>query len=86
MLTRAGQALQKHANRAGSAFSGTTGPESAWNQKGEQILEQILNDPEATTTNRYSRSEGNVLDIIDSTGKGARFLQDLTKFVGFLEP
>jgi uncharacterized protein RhaS with RHS repeats len=85
-LTEAGRALQKHANRSGSAFSGTTGPPSAWNQQGEQVLEQILNDPGATSSQGYNRNVGNVLDVTDSTGKGARFTADGAEFVGFLEP
>jgi RHS repeat-associated protein len=85
-LTQAGRALQKHANRSGSAFSGTTGPESAWNEKAAQILDDILNDPGATATNNYSRSAGNVVDVTDSTGRGARFSSDMSEFIGFLEP
>jgi RHS repeat-associated protein len=60
-LTEAGRALQKHANRSGSAFSGTTGPPSAWNQQGEQVLEQILNDPGATSSQGYNRNVGTCL-------------------------
>jgi RHS repeat-associated protein len=85
-LTQAGRALQKHANRAGSAFPGTTGPESTWNEEAAQIIDEILNDPAATTANNYSRSVGNVTDVRDSTGRGVRFSSDMSEFIGFIEP
>jgi hypothetical protein len=80
-LTRLGRALQKHSDRAGSAFSGESGGTPASrNEQGLRILDEILNDPNGRTEVLNS-----VINIWDSAGKGVRF--SITgEFMGFLEP
>nr|WP_267135109.1 RHS repeat-associated core domain-containing protein [Pseudoalteromonas sp. L23] len=81
-LSRSGRALQKHGGRKGSAFPPATGKTADKNKQGQGILEDIVNDPEATT------SEGNRFggtDVTASDGRGARFDNE-GKFRGFLEP
>lgn len=80
-LTRVGRALQKHSGPEGSMFSGlSTGSAVERNQQGVRVLDDILGDPLGRTTVR-----DNVMEIIDSVGRGARFRND-GSFLGFLEP
>lgn len=77
-LTRAGRALQKHGHRPGSAYPKIKGKEL--NEKGREILKEIVSDPKS------SRREGEFLDIVSPSGRGARFTRDGKRFRGFLEP
>jgi hypothetical protein len=62
-------------------FSGlSTGSAVERNQQGVRVLDDILGDPLGRTTVR-----DNVMEIIDSVGRGARFRND-GSFLGFLEP
>lgn len=81
-LSKAGRAIDKHGNRPGSAFDKPSGTPAEKNAAGEQALDDIVNDEDATV------KEGNRFggfDVYDSEGKGARFDKD-GKFKGFLEP
>jgi len=84
-LTRVGHSLQKHSGRVGSQYNPVTGPESAWNQAGEELLNKILNDPQKIVVDNYSPRAGNVVDVIASDGKAARFSADMERFIGFIE-
>jgi hypothetical protein len=81
-LTRSGRNLQKHGSRSGSAFPPATGNAESKNKQGQEVLEGIVNDPDATSTegNRFGGT-----DVTSSDGRGARFDKD-GKFRGFLEP
>jgi RHS repeat-associated protein len=81
-LTRSGRNLQKHGSRSGSAFPPATGNAESKNKQGQGVLEGIVNDPDATSTegNRFGGT-----DVTSSDGRGARFDKD-GKFRGFLEP
>ena len=81
-LSVAGRALQKHGDRAGSAFPASTGNAVARNTQGQQVLEGILRSPQQTVkSNRFGGQ-----DIFDSaTGLGVRF-DGNGNTMGFLEP
>lgn len=81
-LTRAGRALQKHGDWAGSVFPRATGNPAARNAQGQQVLEEILgSSAQRTRANRFGGQ-----DIFDTaTGRGARFDGD-GNFIGFLDP
>jgi hypothetical protein len=81
-LTKAGRALQKHGDRAGSVFPKLTGDLASRNAQGQSILEGILRSTsQSTRSNRYGGFD--VFDLI--TKRGARF-DGNGNFVGFLEP
>ena len=84
-LTRVGGALQKHGSRAGSSFTKVTGNPVNMNTQGQKVLEKILTNPGATRTTRYHARFGNVMEVKNPGGQGARFSADGKKFIGFLE-
>lgn len=84
-LSAAGRALQKHGGRADSAFPPAKGNPAAVNEQGQKIVEEILNDPGKTVTQRITGRFGSVVDITASDGRGIRYTAD-GKFVTFLEP
>ena len=81
-LTKAGRAGQKHGSREGSAFPPATGNAESKNNQGQGILEEIVNNPESTTTegNRFGGT-----NVTAPDGRGAAFDAE-GKFQGFLEP
>lgn len=86
LLTKVGRALQKHAGRPGSSFPSAVGPEVAWNQKGLEVLKSIIEHPGATVREIHHPIFGNVVELVDPAGRGARFSADMNTFIGFLEP
>jgi hypothetical protein len=84
-LTKAGRALQKHAVRPGSAFPLPKGNEGVFNSQGQQIVDDILNNPASTFTKRSTGRFGEVIDVIAPDGRGIRYTSN-GEFVGFLEP
>ena len=78
-LTVAGRALQKHGDRAGSAFPRSFGTAAERNAQGQRVLGEILHNA-SSVKNRG----GGVFDVYDRMGRGARF--NKTSFVGFREP
>jgi hypothetical protein len=80
-LSRVGRALEKHGGRQGSMFPKATGNVAEKNMQGQQILEDILRNPDT----RPSPNKFGGQDYFDPTGRGARFNQD-GSFRGFLEP
>ena len=81
-LTRAGRALQKHGDRANSAFPNSTGTAKDRNRQGQEVLDGILgSDNKSSKPNRFGGK-----DVYDNnTGRGARYDSE-GKFKGFLEP
>lgn len=86
-LTRAGRALTKHAEgqRAGSrAFPCLSGSADEINAAAQNIVDDILTNPQSTATVvTRCRFKGGV-DIYDSSGRGVRYDKD-KNFVTFLE-
>lgn len=80
-LTKAGRALQKHGGRAGSSFPPPQGNPAQLNERGQKILQRILNNPGSIvkTGNRF-----NGFDVFSPHGQGARF-DSRGNFVSFLE-
>ncbi|MEL6328934.1 MAG: hypothetical protein AAFR38_04685 [Planctomycetota bacterium] len=82
-LTRAGRALMKHGDRAGSAFpKSAAGTAAARNAQAESVLRGIQGSPsQRIVPNRFGGRD--IYDI--ATGRGVRF-ESGGKFGGFLEP
>ena len=81
-LTRAGRALQKHGDRAGTAFPRSTGSATQRNMQGQKVLQEILRSPrQAIWTDKVGRLE--IRDL--RTGRGVRFNRD-GSLSGFREP
>jgi RHS repeat-associated protein len=87
----AGRALQKHANRVGTGVnwprpSGVQNP-AAWNEAGQNMLDDILTNPDSIAHLGYGRIGGTWQDTLDvrlPSGLGARF--DFNgNFSGFLD-
>ncbi|WP_121159797.1 polymorphic toxin-type HINT domain-containing protein [Micromonospora pisi] len=87
----AGRALQKHADRAGTGSNwprpaGRENPQG-WNSAGQDMLDDILTNPDSVAHLGYGRVGGQWQDTLDVRlpgGRGARF--DLNgNFSGFLD-
>ena len=87
----AGRALQKHADRSGIGSNwprpaGTENP-AGWNAAGQDMLDEVLTNPESIAHLGYGRVGGTWQDTLDvrlPDGRGARF--DLNgNFSGFLD-
>lgn len=85
-LTVAGRALQKHGNRAGSAFISAKGTAESINQQAEKVVQEILNNPGRIMVTRNHARFGLVTEIRVSDGRGLRFDAKSGRFIGFLEP
>lgn len=84
-LTKAGRALQKHGDRAGSIFPKATGDAASKNAQGQQVVDNILNDSTKTIVQQNTGRFGQVIDIVSPNGLGIRYDSDGT-LIGFLEP
>jgi len=84
-LTQAGRALQKHGGRQGSAFPAATGNPSQISRAGQNVVDDILTSPGATTTTRHHARYGNVTEVRAPDGRGVRY-DSQGNFMGFLEP
>ena len=84
-LTVAGRALQKHGDRAGSAFPRVTGNAANRNAAGQSIVDDILTNPGSTFTPRATGRHGQFVDVVAPDGRGLRFGSD-NRLIGFLEP
>ncbi len=86
-----GRALQKHASRNGNPNgwpvpSGKQNP-GAWNNIGQDMLDDILTDPRSVETRGRGRIGGKWQDVVDirlPDGRGARFTPG-GEFSGFLD-
>ncbi len=81
-LTKAGRAIQKHGDRAGSVFPKSTGSAAARNAMGQEVLDGIIYSTSRTIKpNKYGG-----IDIWDNfTQRGARF-DSHGNFITFLDP
>lgn len=85
-LTMAGRALQKHGSRTKSMFPKAIGNVSAINAQGEDVLKEILTNPNVTSVIRHHARFGDILEYKILGGQGARFSSDGNTFIGFIEP
>jgi len=80
-LTKAGRALQKHGDRAGSAYPQVKGGPKKLNPAGQDVVDDILTTPGSTTKpNRLGGVDVKALD-----GRAVRYDAD-GNFVGLREP
>lgn len=79
-----GRALQKHAARPGSAFTGATGNAQQNTARGRALLRELLDDPNVAVTHQNHNVFGPVVKLRAPDGHGAWFKQD-GDFIGFLE-
>ncbi len=84
-LTLTGRALQKHGSRPGGCFPSAKGNPCSINEQGQQIVDNILNDPNKTIIQSNAGRYGKVTDIFSSNGQGLRY-DAQGKLIGFLEP
>lgn len=84
-VTPAGRALQKHASRSGSAFTGASGNARANTETALRYLREILENPERSVATSSHKTFGEVLKVRLPNGQGAWFKVD-GEFIGFLEP
>ena len=83
-VTPVGRALQKHAARPGSAFTGATGNAAHNTAVGRQYLLNILDDPTSTVSHAQHPVFGNVVKVRRTDGSGFWFKEN-GEFIGFLE-
>lgn len=83
-VTPVGRALQKHAARPGSAFTGATGNANSNTALGEQYLKEILDNPDSVVSYHEHPVFGKVVKIRQPDGLGAWF-KETGEFIGFLE-
>ena len=86
-LTKAGRALQKHSDRAGSLWAkplGKLNPEG-YNGAAQGMIRQILSDSGTTSSYLHRSGYGWVYEVIGTDGRGLRFDANGV-LIGFLEP
>ena len=84
-FTKAGRALMKHGNREGSVFPKPVGNPAQINKRGQEILENILSNPDKKIILGEFKRFGKVVDIYAPEMGGVRY-SDSGEFIGFLEP
>jgi hypothetical protein len=87
LFTRAGRALQKHTS-PGRTFGYSTPLDKTakgYNEAGQQVLDDILTDPNGVATGRVHQIYGPVHEIMTPRG-GVRFGAGNYHFYGFLDP
>lgn len=85
-LSDAGRGLQKHGDRAGSAFPAAKGKDGVINSTAQYTVDDILTNPGSTRSVNNTGRFGQVIDVVAPDGRGVRFSADGKKFIGFLEP
>ncbi len=86
-LTHTGRAIQKHGNRAGSAFPQPPTKAADLNQVGQQILDTILYHPDSSYHAYHHKAYGPIIEVRLPDGRGARFRDAVGfGFIGFIEP
>ncbi|UYK76780.1 hypothetical protein NG825_20680 [Xanthomonas sacchari] len=84
-LSVAGRALQKHGGREGSAFLAAKGSAATISSAGQEVVEEILSNPNSVATSRYHARFGNIIDVRAPDGRGVR-IDSNGKLIGLLEP
>ncbi len=86
-LTKAGRALQKHSDRAGSLWTkplGTLNP-AGYNRAAQDMIGQILSNSGTTSSYLCRSGYGWVYEVMAADGRGLRFDANGV-LIGFLEP
>jgi len=87
-FTAAGRALQKHSNRLNSLFAplkpttGRLNPQN-YNSVAQEIVEDILTDPNSTVQVIKTKHYGEVFDVMSPSGRGLRYTLE-GNLMGFL--
>lgn len=88
-LTDAGRALQKHGGREGSAYSYSSQKASVLNQEAQNIVNEILNNPNTKIESRVVFENKQRITVVEATapdGRALRFNADGSRLIGFREP
>lgn len=88
-LTDAGRALQKHGGREGSAYSYSSQKASVLNQEAQNIVNEILNNPNTKIESRVVFENKQRITVVEATapdGRALRFNSDGSRLIGFREP
>lgn len=88
-LTDAGRALQKHGGREGSAYSYSSQKASVLNQEAQNIVNEILNNPNTKIESRVVFENKQRITVVEATapdGRVLRFNADGSRLIGFREP
>jgi len=83
-LTKAGHALQKHGNRAGSVFPKVHGKPYVINESARRLIRNILSHDNVKYLHRYHGRFGKIVDIYIPNGQGIRYHSN-GQFIGFIE-
>jgi filamentous hemagglutinin len=83
-LTKAGRALQKHGERAGSLFPKPQGNPQTINRQAAELIETILKNSQSIMIQRYHARFGNITEIYAPNGQGIRY-NSQNHFIGFIE-
>lgn len=88
-MTDAGRALQKHGGREGSAYSYSSQKASVLNQEAQNIVNEILNNPNTKIESRVVFENKQRITVVEATapdGRALRFNADGSRLIGFREP
>ena len=84
VLTKAGRALQKHAQRPDSPYPPVQGGPQQINAQAQEIVRGILNNPAAQFQTAPHRQFGKVLQITAPGRRGLQYTADGKTLIGFL--
>jgi filamentous hemagglutinin len=84
-LTKAGRALQKHSGRLGSVYPKVKGNPAKWNEAGQKIVDDILNNPGTTISTVQHPRHGLIYEVIAPDGRGLHYDSSYI-LIGFREP
>ncbi|MBC6479120.1 MAG: hypothetical protein GDA56_16495 [Hormoscilla sp. GM7CHS1pb] len=86
-LTKAGRAFEKHAQRAPQIWGSLQGDVQMKNQRGQGILEEIINSPDTEWSQRHhAMLKKEILEGKLPDGRGARWSANGDEFICFLSP
>lgn len=83
-LSRAGQSLSKH-QRRGGPYPPATGRPEAISRQAEDVVDEVLTNPQSSFTTRQTGRFGEVVDVQVPGGPGVRY-SERNGFLHFLEP
>lgn len=83
-LSRAGQSLSKH-QRRGGPYPQATGRPEAVSRQAQDVVDEVLTNPQSSFTTRQSGRFGEVVDVQVPGGAGVRYSEG-KGFLHFLEP
>ena len=78
--------MQKHGNRTGTAFPKPKGNDDAINKTAQDVVNDILSNPNSKIVERSSTGRyGDVTDIVAPDGRALRYDKN-GNWIGFREP